>query len=435
MKTTGDRLTMAKHWAVLAAGVILNLLGLGVPLWAQHVAGYQWPDDHSEHVLYIGRDDRHIHELWLQKGGSWQHNDLIQNNCNGRFTLPPPAFSNSVDVAGFVFTEDRSEHVAYIGTDLHLHELWLKSMAAGGDNCWHHTDLTTVAGTLADPAGAVAAYEWPDDHSEHFVYRGQDGYVHEISNSLVNGWRGNDFSTSPTAQGAVAAYVWPSDHSEHIVYIGTDSNVYELWKSRFSSNWGITNIGFAAGSALAAYAWPEDNSEHILSVDYYLNPGVIENYLTGSPPWNVVNLFVQVHSTSGEDYPPQPNSVALAGYVWPSNHTEHAIYVGFDNDVHELYLKRGEFLWHHNDLSSTVQNLAGQNPTAPNPSTGLAGYVWTEDNSEHVIYLSCDNSVNELYLGDDVIYYDPNTGFLGPLWFYNNLTQAANAPAAPGCSY
>lgn len=48
-----------------------------IPLVSEfsRVTGYVWEWDQTQHVLYLGTDF-HVHELRLKLGSRWQHNDL-----------------------------------------------------------------------------------------------------------------------------------------------------------------------------------------------------------------------------------------------------------------------------------------------------------------------------------------------------------------------
>ena len=83
--------------------------------------GYRLSDD-SQHVNYIGTD-KHIHELYITTGAGWVDNDLT--------TLAgavPPTPHHRPD--GYRLSDD-SQHVFFIGTDNHIHELYITAGAAG----------------------------------------------------------------------------------------------------------------------------------------------------------------------------------------------------------------------------------------------------------------------------------------------------------------
>ena len=92
--------------------------------------GYRLSDD-SEHVLFIGIDG-HVHEL-THTGAGWVDNDLT--TLAGASAVLPTATS-ALD--GFRLSDD-SEHVFFIGTDNHVHELYFTAAAGWVDN-----DLTAL---------------------------------------------------------------------------------------------------------------------------------------------------------------------------------------------------------------------------------------------------------------------------------------------------
>jgi hypothetical protein len=39
------------------------------------LTGHRWSVDSTQHVFYIGAD-MHVHEHWFHQGSGWHHNDL-----------------------------------------------------------------------------------------------------------------------------------------------------------------------------------------------------------------------------------------------------------------------------------------------------------------------------------------------------------------------
>jgi hypothetical protein len=405
------------------AVVVWGLLSLSIPLHGQRLAGYAWPEDHSEHIMYIGVDS-HVHELWLAIGGSWQHDDLIANSCAN--PKPPAAASNMGPVAAFVWRPDNTEHVIYIGNDFHVHELWLKRAAAGGDGCWHHTDLNrlppAIGFPLPDASSGLAAFEWPDDLSEHFFFKGQDGSIYEISKRLIHGrrndgWSLSDYSAGPAALGPVTGYIGQTGDSKHLVYLDQNGGLVD-WSVQLSSGRAFLDTppdGGAAGTALAAFAWPEDNSRHIFTANLFGFGGgtVIETYSVGSNPWSEYGILETL------DPPNPPQVQSLAGYVFPVDNSEHVIYIDNVGRIGELVRFHYGTKWLYNDL--TVNSVGFK--SLVDPSSGLAGFVWTEDQTEHVISIGCGGFVNELWLK------------AGSNWNNDSPSLETNAPlaATSGC--
>ena len=98
--------------------------------------GYSWEAGRSKQVVYRTAGG-HIHELYVIKGGTWQHADLTA------IAGAPPA----TDVInGYSWEAGRSKQVVYRTAGGHIHELYV---IKGGT--WQHADLTAITG--APPVG------------------------------------------------------------------------------------------------------------------------------------------------------------------------------------------------------------------------------------------------------------------------------------------
>jgi hypothetical protein len=99
-----------------------------------------------------------------------------------------------------------------------------------------------------------------------------------------------------------------------------------------------------------------------------------------------------------------------AAYVFRAQGTEHVVYRGFDNHVHEL--RKDASGWHHGDLTA----MTGAPAAAGDP----AGYVFEAQGTQHVMYRSGDGHVHELW-------WDATNG-----WGSGDLTAVTGAPTAAG---
>jgi len=186
----------------------------GAPGAAGDPTGYTWDVDSTQHVVYRGTDG-HIHELWFSLASGWNHNDLTQAaGASGAAGNP----------SGYTWDGDSTQHVVYRGTDGHIHELWF-SLASN----WNHNDLTQATGApgaASDPTG----YTWDVDSTQHVVYRGTDGHIHELW--FASDWNHNDLTQAtgaPSVAGDPTGYTWDVDSTQHVVYRGTDGHIHELW--------------------------------------------------------------------------------------------------------------------------------------------------------------------------------------------------------------
>ena len=145
----------------------------------------------TQHLIYLGFVDNHLHELWSDASG-WHTNDLTA--ATG---APEPLPDHLV---GYTFEAQGTQHVIYVGaSDQHIHELW--SDASG----WHTEDLTATTG--APPAGwNLAGYAFEAQGTLHVFFTaapGVDNHIHELW-SDSSGWHTDDLGDAPTSAGLAA---------------------------------------------------------------------------------------------------------------------------------------------------------------------------------------------------------------------------------------
>ena len=127
----------------------------------------------SVHVFYFGAGtDNHVYQLRIFPGGpGWVWEDLT-SLADGIV----PEVSRAL--SGFWGTDD-SQHIHYIGSGNHIHELYRASSAGPTD--WTDNDLTALAGAVAPhPNTALVSY-WAGDSSMHIFFIGVDNHVHQLS--------------------------------------------------------------------------------------------------------------------------------------------------------------------------------------------------------------------------------------------------------------
>ena len=136
--------------------------------------------------------DRNILELWWGPASSWSPGwhwgDLSS------VTKAPAADSRGNPETGYAYGADGTQHVAYRGTDNHIHQLWW-SVAEG----WHFGDLTNAIGApAADSRGDPDGYVLDADGTQHVVYRGTDNHIYELwwcpASCWSPGWHWGDLT-------------------------------------------------------------------------------------------------------------------------------------------------------------------------------------------------------------------------------------------------
>ncbi len=165
------------HWTGIEEAVAHDNLSAiaGAPKAAGDPVAYYTAHDDMNQVIYRGAN-KHVHELWWVGVDAVRHRDLTLEAGDA-----PPAASDPV---AWFSSGARTKHVVYRSGNGHLHDL---SRGDGGTLVLVDLTLEAVAPPAADrPAGF--SIEGPN--SQHVVYRGTDGQIHEIR------WAGGD--PSPT---------------------------------------------------------------------------------------------------------------------------------------------------------------------------------------------------------------------------------------------
>ena len=356
---------------------VVNVSGTAwppLPVAGSALDGYRLSND-SQHVNYIGTD-KHVHELYVTAGAAWVDNDLTE-----QAGAVPPTVTSALE--GYRLSDD-SQHVFFIGTDKHVYELYVTAGAG-----WIYNDLTALARAVPpNPTTALDGYRLSDD-SKHVNFIGTDNHVHELYIARGGRWVDNDLTAlagavPPVVTSALHGYRL-SDDSEHVFFIGTDNHVHELYLTRGAA-WVDNDLTTLAGavpptpaSALDGYRLSDD-SKHVnfIGTDNHVH----ELYIHAGAAWVDNDLTSEAGAV-----PPTPAS-ALDGYRL-SDDSQHVFFIGTDNHVHELYIVAGA-AWVDIDLTT----LAGAVP--PTPTTAIDGYRLSND-SKHVNYIGTDNHVHELY--------------------------------------
>jgi hypothetical protein len=308
---------------------------------------------------------------------------------------------------------DSSQHVNYIGTDGHLHELYI----APGSSGWVDHDLTALTDTVGPVGDSPLVGYWGSDGSQHVVYiDNTDGHVQELSIAPgSSGWMHHDLTVLagaalPNGDSALVGY-WGSDGSQHVNFVAGDEHVHELYRAPGSRGWEDNDLtklagGVASGINRLDGYWGSDDSQHVnFTASGVINGDIHELYISpGTAGWLDNNLTKLAGAVATASESP------LDGY-WGTDNSQHVNFIGVDGHVHEFYIAPGNAGWVDNDLTK----LAGAAPLKVEPvaETALSAY-WGSDNSQHVNYIGADGHLHELYIA-------PGNG-----WVDNDLTKLAN---------
>jgi hypothetical protein len=359
------------------------------PETGSSLTGY-WGSDNSQHVNFTGLDG-HVHELYILPGANWVDNDLTELAL-----AQSPALQSGL--SGYWQSDDDSVHVFYngAGTDNHVYQL---RIFPGGPG-WIWEDLTSLAdGIVPEVSRALSGY-WGTDNSQHVNYIGSGNHIHELyraSGASPTDWTDNDLTAlagavPPHSNTALVSY-WGSDSSQHVFFIGTDDHVHELYTAP-GTNGRVDNDLTALTGALAtpnvntalAGFWDTDSSQHLLFIgtDGHIHELFI---VPGIPGWADHDLTNVGHAIA-------PNIGAALDVYTGSDGSRHINFFGVDGHVHELYNHPGAAGagWVDNDLTKMAN--------AVDPVVGdreLHGY-WGNDSSQHVDFIGTDGDLHELYI-------------------------------------
>jgi hypothetical protein len=359
------------------------------PETGSSLTGY-WGSDNSQHVNFTGLDG-HVHELYILPGANWVDNDLTELAL-----AQSPALQSGL--SGYWQSDDDSVHVFYngAGTDNHVYQL---RIFPGGPG-WIWEDLTSLAdGIVPEVSRALSGY-WGTDNSQHVNYIGSGNHIHELyraSGASPTEWTDNDLTAlagavPPHSNTALVSY-WGSDSSQHVFFIGTDDHVHELYTAP-GTNSRVDNDLTALTGALAtpnvntalAGFWDTDSSQHLLFIgtDGHIHELFI---VPGIPGWADHDLTNVGHAIA-------PNIGAALDVYTGSDGSRHINFFGVDGHVHELYNHPGAAGagWVDNDLTKMAN--------AVDPVVGdreLHGY-WGNDSSQHVDFIGTDGDLHELYI-------------------------------------
>ncbi|TVR47027.1 MAG: hypothetical protein EA402_02045 [Planctomycetota bacterium] len=151
---------------------------LDIPPAAGPACAWHWGLEGSRHISY--RDiEGAIHEL-LELKGIWYHAPLSEQ------TGAPAASS---DPLGYAPSDH--EHVIYLGSDGHVHELCFD----GRD--WHHHDIHAL--TAGTPAAAAAPGGGYILGRHHIAFKGVDGHAHILRHN--RDWRHHSLDELGTIDG------------------------------------------------------------------------------------------------------------------------------------------------------------------------------------------------------------------------------------------
>ena len=345
----------------------------------------------TNHVLYRGADNN-IHDIYFIREAGWRHTNMSVKHGSPQGAGTP---------SGYAFDPDQSNHVIYRGMDGQVHDL--EFIRGRG---WVHTSLSgiTQAPMASSDPTAHIFHVFP---SRHVMYRGADGHIHDIYWMEAAGWRHSDINEktpgAPLPGGNPIGYSFTGDDSNHIVYRGHQGQIHDLCFIRGQGR-VHTNLSAATG-APTAMGDPSVHIFHVFPSRHVMYRGadghIHDIYWMEAAGWR--------HSDINEKTPgaPLPGGNPI-GYSFTGDDSNHIVYRGVDGYIHDLCFIRGQGRVHTNLSASTGSPMAAGDPF---------GYTFDLFPSQHVIYRGVDGHIHQIYW------------MMEKGWRASNLTEKVGAPA------
>jgi hypothetical protein len=348
---------------------------LNAPAAASDPACFAWERNKTQHILYLGKDDQ-VHELWQRKGKEWAYGGALSQLAGG-----PPAAGKPM---GYAWESDNTQHVLYLGKDGRVNELWQRE-----NKKWEYGGAINVMVNAPNAVGSPFGYAWESDDTQHILYRAADNQIHELWQRKGKPWEHggaiSQITGATLAAGDPVGYAWEEDKTQHIVYLGKDHQIHELWQ-RKGEKWqhggalSRTTGGPDAISTPSCYAWGRDGTQHILYRGE--DEQIHEIWYRKKDGWKYGNALSQL--AAGPSAASDPS-----GYAWEGDNTQHVLYVGADQQVHELWQRKGKEWLYGGALSQKTGSVS---------AVGVpAGFAWEDDDTQHIVYRGADDQIHELW--------------------------------------
>ena len=177
---------------------------------------------------------------------------------------------------------------------------------------------------------------------------------------VLSGWRHNDLTRPPARSlartGVPAGYMFDAQGTQHVVYRSADNHIRELWWDAGGWHHGDCRQ-LPALRPLPATPLVTCSTRRARSTLSTVAPTTTSTSCGGTTP-----------AGTGATSQPQPARPAAAGnpagYMFDAQPTQHVVYRGADNHIHELWWDNAG--WHRNDLSAATSAPV---PQATRPAT------------------------------------------------------------------
>jgi len=339
-------------------------------------AGYVLGDN-TQHVFYRDKDGAIIELSFKQGDPSWRMKDLTAEAKAPKSASNPSAYFMK-----------KTQHVVYRGDDGQIHELYW----APDPGRWGHTNLsmeTKAPKAVGNPSG----FARDDNSTQHVVFRTSNDDICELFSETSGGtqrWNSKDLTAeakAPKAAGCPCGYFLSGLKTQHVVYRDKEGQIHQLYFAQNPASWFHTDVSATVKAPKAAedpsaFTRDDDKSQHIVfrtaGGDVYEMRHVVSETGKG---WQGKDLTAEASAPKAEGRP--------CAFFLSDLKTEHVVYRDKEGQIHELYRGKDSGRGQHNNLSALTK--------APKAAGDPTGYPMSKDNTTHVVYLTTDNSIQELF--------------------------------------
>jgi hypothetical protein len=231
---------------------------------------YTTPEN-VQHIAFVG-EDRKIHEVFFRIGGTqgWEHSTPGD--------VSPVRVAAGTSPTSWYTTPENVQHIAFVGEDRKIHQCFF---FIGGFGGWQHEipgDASPV--NVAAGTSPTSWYTTPEN-VQHIAYVGDDHEIHELFFFVHVGGGHTWLHAIPSAGREKVAegtsptswYTTAPTNAQHIAYVGaTDRQIHELFFLIGGDNaWheSVPSAGrekAAAGTSPTSWYTTPENVQHIAYV-------------------------------------------------------------------------------------------------------------------------------------------------------------------------
>jgi hypothetical protein len=196
------------------------------------LVGFVTPSNQQQHLTYVAQSNGHVNELFFDEGQDrWFWGDLTALVRMQQPNAPAPRAGSPLAGYETNFNNFQQQHIDFVGEDGHVHEYFFFN----GD--WEWRDLFVQAGVPNEAAatGALHGYATTYDGLQHVNYITSNGHVHELWHA-PDQWHHRDLSlvAAPIPPAArltsmLTGYQTTHNAEQHVNFIAADGRVYELF--------------------------------------------------------------------------------------------------------------------------------------------------------------------------------------------------------------